>query len=165
MVREFRESRDRHLIVLLDAWVPEHASQTERTRVEFAISLAATIALDQSRNGRGSDVYFAMGGTQFREWGGATDVREQDELLDMLAMLRPSSQTPLDRLLLSAHREQTPHSRTILVTPYAERANKVDWDVVASETSRLGPMWSEPPQTLVADPAEIGEIFTLESML
>lgn len=165
MVREFRESRDRNLIVLLDAWLPVKADFQQRRRVEFAISLAATIALDQFHNGRSSEVYVAVSGQRFRQWGGSTDSRDRDQLLDLLAMLQPSPQAEISQLLQAAHREQTPHSRTILVTPFAQRAVDVNWTDIEKEGGRLGPMWSDPPQTVVADPAEIGEVFSLETSL
>lgn len=163
MVREFRESRDRHLIVLLDAWVPEPPTAAERERVEYAISLAATIALDQMLNGRGSDVFFAMSGSLFRSWGGAGGTGERNDLLDMLAVLQPSSRADLGRLLHAAMQEQTPHTRTLLITGDRRRSRLVDWNAVESPAARLGPAWSEPPQVVIADPAEIGELFSLTS--
>jgi uncharacterized protein (DUF58 family) len=163
MVREFRESRDRHLMVLLDAWIPERATHADVERTEYAISLATTIALDQMLNGRGNDVFFAMSGGQFHTWGGAGGSGDRNLLLDMLAVLRPAPSADLGRLLQTALQEQTPHSRTILVTSEHPRARCVDWTSVASPAGRLGPVWSEPPHIVVADPAEIGHLFTLES--
>lgn len=163
MVREFRESRDRHLNLLLDAWVPPRATAEQHRRVEYAISLAATIALDYLRNGRGDDLFVAMIGRAFREWGGSTPLRERDELLDQLALLQPAPSKTLEPLLQAAHREQTPHTRTVLVTPDRQRAQSADWGTVAAEGSPFGRAWSDPPLTLVADPAELGDLFMLDS--
>jgi uncharacterized protein (DUF58 family) len=163
MVREFRESRDRHLILLLDAWVPPRPTTADLQRVEFTISLAATIALDQILHGRSSDVFFAMSGSLFRSWGGAGGTGDRNDLLDMLAVLQPSPRADIGRLLQAALAEQTPHSRTMLVTVDRDRSRAVDWSAVESPAARLGPAWSEPPQVVIADPAEIGQVFTLES--
>jgi len=164
MVREFRESRDRHLIILLDAWLPEHATGEQIRRIEYTISLAATIAHDHLRNGRGDDLFVAMCGRSFRQWGGSTNLREQDELLDQLALLMPAPSASLEQLVRAAHREQTPHSRTVLVTPTRQRADSIDWSGVAVEGAPLSRAWSDPPLTLVADPAEVGDLFMLDSM-
>lgn len=163
MVREFRESRDRRLIVLLDAWLPVRPTAQQRTRMEYAISLAATIGLDQMRSGHNSDVYFAINSMSFWEWGGSTKQRDREPLLDALALLQPSPAASLNRLLSAAHREQTPHSRTILVTPFAERASAVDWSAVAGPAPGFGSAWSDPPQIVVADPAEVGQFFSLDA--
>jgi uncharacterized protein (DUF58 family) len=162
MVREFRESRDRHLIVLLDAWVPERPTAADLQRVEYAISLAATIALDQMLHGGGSGVFFAMSGSLFRSWGGGGGTGDRNDLLDMLAVLQPSPRADIPRLLQAALTEQSPHSRTILVTGDRHRSRAVDWSAAASPTARLGPAVGEPPQVVIADPAEVGEVFTLD---
>lgn len=164
MVREFRESRDRHLIVLLDAWVPRRPTAADLQRVEYTISLAATIALDQMLHGRGSGVFFAMSGSMFRSWGGGSGTGDRNDLLDMLAVLQPAPHADIARLLQAAQAEQTPHSRTILVTGDRHRARNVDWSAAASPAARIGPASGEPPQVVIADPAEIGQVFTLESL-
>lgn len=165
MVREFRESRDRQLIVLLDGWLPEHPTRAQRARVEYTISFAATIALEQTLHGRGGDVFLAISGATFQRWGGSTNIRDRDQLLDMLAMFQPSPQASLSKLLQSALEEQTPHSRTVLVTSDHQRARQVDWSSAGTSAAHLGPTWGDPPQVVVADPAEIGNVFFLESQL
>jgi uncharacterized protein (DUF58 family) len=165
MVREFRESRDRDLIVLLDAWQPENATPEAVARVEYAISFAATVLFTQMQRGRGGDLFLAAAGAGFREWGGSVDPVDRDRLLDLLALLQASSKANLDALVQSARREQSPQSRTLLITPTAQRAAQVDWDVAVPESRQngaRGPTWSEPPQTLVADPAVLGDVFSLE---
>jgi uncharacterized protein (DUF58 family) len=163
MVREFRESRDRHLIVLLDAWVPSRPAAADLQRVEYTISLATTIALDQMLHGGGGGVYFAMSGSLFRSWGGGGGTGDRNDLLDMLAVLQPSPQADIARLLQAALAEQTPHSRTILVTGDRRRGQGVDWNAAGSGGARLGPASGEPPQVVIADPAQIAQVFALES--
>lgn len=161
MVREYRESRDRHLIVLLDAWLPDRPTFQQRARLEYAISLAATMTLDHSRNGRGSDVFFAVHGTTLREWGGSTRTKDIDLLLDLLALVQPSNAADPTLLVQTARRERTPHTRTILVTPFAERIETEAWAAMDADIA-LSSSWSDPPQVIVADPNELGEIFSLE---
>src|SRR5690606_29676660 len=163
MVREFRESRDRHLIVLLDAWIPERTGASDLERVEYAISLATTIALTQMLSGRGSDVFFAMSGSELRSWGGSKGDGERNNLLDSLALLQPSPRANVSRLLQAALQEQTPHSRTILVTPDHDRARALNLPSLESSGGRAAPAWSDLPQVVTADPAAIGQLFTLDS--
>lgn len=120
MVREFRESRDRQLMVLLDAWRPPRAMADELERSELAISLAATICVHHLRSSRDSHLHFAALGEPFVQWdssgGGA------DSLLDALALLTPSSSAAVARLKSAANPRRGNRSRTLLITTRAANA-------------------------------------------
>jgi uncharacterized protein (DUF58 family) len=114
MVREFRESRDRQLMVLLDAWRPLRATPDEVERSELAISLAATICVHHLRSSRDSHLYFSALGEPFVQWdssGGATD-----SLLDAMALMTPSSTAPVGRLKSAAQSRRGSRARTLLIT-------------------------------------------------
>ncbi|MBX3439689.1 MAG: DUF58 domain-containing protein [Planctomycetaceae bacterium] len=161
MVREFRESRDRHLILLLDMHLPPQPTEAQRQRLEFALSLAATIYHDQLQSSRGTDVHFAANSAPFQEWSGTSRIGRRDEFLDLLALLNPGRSAEMKSLFDVALREQTPHSRIVLITPEASRAEQ--WDVAQSLPRSNGDqaVAIEPPQLIVADPKQLAGIFSL----
>jgi uncharacterized protein (DUF58 family) len=161
MVREFRESRDRHLILLLDLFLPKSASEAQRERLEYAISLAATMCNEQMLSGRDTAIHFAANGTPFQEWGGSFDYGGRDELFDLLALLRPNSRANMEVLLEVALREQTSRSRTVLVTPMAARAEQWDAAIARHQQSETNHVAIEPPQLVVADPQQLASVFSL----
>lgn len=118
MVREFRESRDRRLIVLLDAWRPVRPTDAEIERSEQAISLAATICVHHLRNSRDSHLYLAAHGEPFVEWdssGGGLD-----SLLDRLALLTPSASGDLSALQSAVAAHGGNRARMLLVSTRPE---------------------------------------------
>jgi uncharacterized protein (DUF58 family) len=114
MVREFRESRDRHLVVLLDAWLPERGAADDRERTELAISLAATVCVHHLRSSRESQVFFSAAAAVPVHWdsGGG----EVETLLDELALLRPWSGTDLSPLMGALPAARGLRARTLLIS-------------------------------------------------
>ncbi|MGD9856472.1 MAG: DUF58 domain-containing protein [Planctomycetaceae bacterium] len=161
MVREFRESRDRHLILLLDLFLPPSPTEMQRQRFEFAISLAATMFHEQMLNSRGTDICFAANGAAVQEWSGSAQHGGREQFLDLLALLRPSSHAEMEALLRVALREQTPHSRTVLIT--SVRSRVAQWDLAQANLRQKGGQFTmaEPPQLITADPEELAGIFSL----
>ncbi|MCA9070310.1 MAG: DUF58 domain-containing protein, partial [Planctomycetaceae bacterium] len=70
MVREFHQSRNQSLIVLLDLWLPETPHGEAEDRVELAISFAATICHNQMRQSRDANLYVVSAGDRLTEWSG-----------------------------------------------------------------------------------------------
>ncbi len=163
MVREYRESRDRELILLLDLSLPVNASTVQRQRLEYAISFAATICHDQLLSGEDVSLSFAANAPPLQYWKGTAENGGRDKLLDLLALLEPNPRADLAALREFAHREQTPHSRTVLVTTVAGREKAIDWSQsdVIDKTNRG---WVEPPQVILADPQELATLFSLEHL-
>lgn len=161
MVREFRESRDRHLILLLDLYLPASPTELQRQNLEFAISLAATMFHEQLASSRGTDVYFAANGPNIQEWQGSSQHGGREQFLDLMALLRPSSQARMEALVEAARREQTPHSRTVLITSLHSRA--AQWDAALAHRQAGGDPYLtvEPPQLIVADPEELASVFSM----
>jgi uncharacterized protein (DUF58 family) len=101
MVREYRESRDRSLVVLLDAWLPASGTEDDRRRVELGISFAATACLDQLKRSREGGVTLIVSSAILASWTTAGN-RRTEPLLDLLAVLEPASKASLERLLSDA---------------------------------------------------------------
>jgi len=120
MVREFRESRDRQLMVLLDAWLPQRATGDDQERSELAISLAATICVHHLRSSRDSHLFFAALGDPFVQWDSSAGTT--DSLLDALALLTPSSTAEVGRLKSAANLRRGNRTRTLLISTRASEA-------------------------------------------
>jgi uncharacterized protein (DUF58 family) len=161
MVREFRESRDRHLVVLLDCWLPANPVADELRRFEFAVSLAATMCVEQLQSSRSSGAMLATNGLPARSWSSSSAREGWDDLLDLLADLRGRGDATLGPLLWEGRQHQTSFSRTVLITPFAARAQLAARAVPRDEESQ-GKWRSEPPQIVVADPVSLAPVFTLE---
>jgi uncharacterized protein (DUF58 family) len=116
MVREFQQSRDQDLVVLLDAWLPARPAVDDRLAVERAISLAASVAADQCQRGRDAFPYFVARGKELLEWGGAAGSHRLEALLDGLATLEPTAEVDLGPLLHKCVEQLTTRHRLLLVT-------------------------------------------------
>ena len=116
MVREFRQSRDQNLALLLDAWLPLHPAPADHAAVELAISLAATITADLARQGREAVPYFAALGSQLLEWGGASGSHRLETLLEGLALLQPATTAEASPLLEHCAPHVTGRHSILLVT-------------------------------------------------
>lgn len=155
MVREFRESRDRQLMVLLDAWRPPRADEGELERSELAVSLAATICLHHLRSSRDSHLYFAALGEPFVEWdssGGATD-----SLLEALALMTPTSVPEMSRLKSAALLHRGGRARTLLITTRgAEAVRALSRPTEAGAKDTNG--WLDSVQVVEVSPERIAEL-------
>jgi len=116
MVREFRQNRDQDVVILLDAWQPAAPSEADRIAAERAISLAASVAVDQCRQGRESIPFVAAGGAEQFTWGGTTGSHRIETLLDGLALLQPAPDVDLPRLLEACNAHLTSRRRLLLAT-------------------------------------------------
>ncbi|MFV0442534.1 MAG: DUF58 domain-containing protein [Planctomycetaceae bacterium] len=116
MVREFQQSRDQDLVILLDAWLPAKPLSADLLAVERAISLAASVAADQCQRGRDAFPYFAAAGKAEMEWGGASGSHRLDTLLDALATLEPAATSNLPSLLNQGNDHLTPRHKLLLVS-------------------------------------------------
>ena len=136
MVREYRESRDRSLVVLLDAWLPAVGTEDDRRRVEIGISFAATACLDQLKRSREGGVTLIVTSGILASWTTSGN-RRTEPLLDLLALLEPSPKASVERLLReSAARRSPVGTRTILITPRPREAQAILEKLLAENSSR-----------------------------
>ena len=115
-VREFRQSRDRGLIVLADFWQPERPSEEEIDRVELAASFVATICVNHLRETRGVDQVLLTTGLDSHELRMHSGGAALDAVLDLLAEVQagpaPDVASQLKRLRACAG----PTNRIVIVT-------------------------------------------------
>lgn len=154
-VREFRESRDRHLAVLLDPWLPPRPTDEQRDRSELAISFAATVCLHHLRNSRDAHLSLAALGAPVLNWDSSAGSLES--LLDALAQLLPTSHAEFAELRQQAAALHGGHARTLLVSTRPDAARQ--WlrrNIDPSETN--GNIRTESAQVVAADPEQLAAI-------
>jgi uncharacterized protein (DUF58 family) len=166
MVREFQESRDRDLIVLLDAWQPARPGDDDVDRVELAISFAATVCVDHLRSSRESGLFCAMAATEHAhlgagrhaciEWHSSSAGGGVESLLDELALLRPYTRDDLVSLLHAGRTHSRSRGRTLLISTRPDHAAQAVFESArATGDSLLG---SEAVQIIAADEAVLAAI-------
>ncbi len=155
MIREFRESRDRALTVLVDAWAPARPSGDDRERVECAISFAATICVHHLHNSRESHLTVSAAGDPGIDWS-STQGRLEG-LLDQFALYAPTSNDDLEALLASLNGRLSARSRLLLVSTRPTEAGQrlAEQSGNGAADSRRT---SESIQVLAADPEKVGSL-------
>ncbi len=99
MVKEFEQQHDQDLAILLDPWLPRTKATPEgREAVEQAIRFAATLCLDTCRHQTRRLLLGWTGPTPGVRHGPAS-VKLLHELLEALAMLRPTPERQIATLL------------------------------------------------------------------
>jgi len=122
MIREYQESRDSELIVLLDAFLPASPTSDDRECLELAISLATSICVDQMRRSNESAPIFAVAARERFQWGGAQSGQTLDPLLDALAVLEADADADITATLESIVPLVTPKHQVMIVSPRGTRA-------------------------------------------
>lgn len=117
VVREFRESRDRPLAILVDLCSTDGH---EDDRVELALDLAATIAVEHSRNSQRAGVYCGVGASDITEWSSSSRA-DLGGLLDHLAVVTPfslasGSTDPTEKLLANWSERGRRDERVVWIT-------------------------------------------------
>lgn len=98
MVKEFEQQNEQDLAVLLDPWLPRTRAQSEqREAVEEAIRFAATLCLEVCRQS-GRKLTLGWTGPTYGVRQGSASVKFLHEILQELAVLRPSSEGSLHKL-------------------------------------------------------------------
>jgi len=116
MVRQYHQSRDQDMAVLLDLWLPSNPQNSDLDRVERAISFAATVCLDQLRESRESLVQLHVAGQEVLFWAGHTGPASVESCLETCALLQPGTQPNLEALFQAWSEYRTHGMRTILIT-------------------------------------------------
>lgn len=151
MVCDYQESRDRDLVVIVDAWVPERPERQDHDRVELALRFAATIVMDQLHSYRGSSLRARIVGKQIFEWSGGGGEHHTDELLDGFALAESSSRSMPGDLIAGLELEDLGQRRTIIITPRPQTWH--DDPTIAAE------MRGRDAQIFGAIPDELSSIF------
>ena len=121
MVREYHQSRERDLVVLLDLWVPEKPTDDDRQRVELAVSFAATVCIEHMRDSREAIVTLSAAGKSAQRWRGQAGAAAFDSLLEVLALLQPGPSLNAGELQDRAGLSTAGGVRTLLITTHEHR--------------------------------------------
>ena len=99
MVKEFEQQQDQDLALLIDPWLPRtKVTAEQREALEAAVSFAATVCLETCRS-QGRRLILGWTGTPPQVRQGPASVRLLHELLEDLAVLRPTAEGQLSALL------------------------------------------------------------------
>ncbi len=124
MVRQYRDSRDRSLLILLDAWLPANSGTRELDDFEHALSFAATVCVDATRNSRESRTTLAVLGMSLVVWRGGGGGERIESLLDTLADLQPHRQLEIASLWEATLADRSSQPRILLLTRRPEEAQR-----------------------------------------
>ena len=113
MVREYHQSRDQELVLLVELWQPPHPTSSDVDRVELAISFAATVAYDQLRQSRNARLKVVVCGAhvfQFDQSSGC------EILLDHLASASAAAAADIRPLIEEAAELRSASTRLVIVS-------------------------------------------------
>jgi uncharacterized protein (DUF58 family) len=134
MVREFRDERDSPVVLLLDAWRSPYETNGTNDDFELALSLSATVCVQQLRSARDAPVAFAATGSQSVQWNSGFQGDSMESLLDSLAVLETSPSANWKELIAFAARSGERRQTTLLLTTRS--------DVVREELPKLRRAWN-----------------------
>lgn len=115
MVREYHETRDRDLIVLLDLQGTKGKEEFD-AQVERAVSFAATLMVDHCRRNRGAGLAVGLAGKSTFFWRGSSGPNAIPHLLDELASLESGVEPGICSVARKLQDLQWSKSYRILVT-------------------------------------------------
>ena len=155
MVREFSESRDRHVAVLLDPWLPLRATDDERERSEMAFSFAATVCVHHLRNSRDAHLSLSAFRAPVLAWDSSAGSLES--LLDGLARLLASPRAEFGELRQQVPAGRGAQARTLLISTRPDAA--LQWLHRDHDAARgNGNGVSESAHVIPADPEQLAGI-------
>lgn len=153
MVRQYRDNRDRSLLILFDAWLPPHASPRDLDDFEHGLSFAATVCVEATRHSRESRTTLAVLGTSLIVWRGGGGGERIEALLDTLAELRPDHTSAMATLFEATQGDRSNQPRILLLTRRPEDAQREIHRLSAQDHS-LGAV-----QILVIGSPELRQVF------
>lgn len=152
MVREFQESRDEALRIVVDLWQPRRAHAEDLLRVELAISLAATICTEHCHANRHSDLSLIICGAGCERWEGAATDAALPLLLEPLALAEAGDYRGLPAVLDELGDHPGYRVRDLIITSRPQRLRNAaipDKDLFDHPSAR---QW----QVVRTQPAEAG---------
>jgi uncharacterized protein (DUF58 family) len=156
MVKEHEQHRDAEVIVLLDLF---SSGDFPESLQERAISLAATICVEQTRRTSSGRYRLMIAGKKLQNVECSGSSRFCDEVLKELALCESSAKAQLAPMLLAVCQSPpSPNSRFVLITPRPETARLLA-DSVAQENLSHEQLFTGRLMILTADEP------TLESVL
>lgn len=113
MVREYQQTRDRDLILLVELWQPAQPATSDLDRVELAVSFAASVLYENQRQSREARLRILIVGADTIAW----DHQSSMELaLDQLALAAASPGADVRRTLEETMQRISSSSRVVVVS-------------------------------------------------
>uniref|UniRef100_A0A7C2NWS3 DUF58 domain-containing protein n=1 Tax=Schlesneria paludicola TaxID=360056 RepID=A0A7C2NWS3_9PLAN len=119
IVREYQQNREHNLLLLIDLELPAERLAGERTRVEQALSVAATLCTEHRRECRGSALTVIAVGRETWRWEATVSSAGLESLFDRLAVLEPAATKKFSAAWTEAAGHPRPSTRTIIVSTRA----------------------------------------------
>ncbi len=140
MVREYRQSRDRHTVLLLDLWEPKNKTEQDIQNVELAISFAATICIEQmKRGGRNAKVRVSSAGETVSHWHGEATPGNMEPLLCNLAEVQSNTAPNISELVEVAAKSRSANTQIVLITTHPlKKEENNEPDIVALMQESVG---------------------------
>ncbi|MEX0703097.1 MAG: DUF58 domain-containing protein [Planctomycetales bacterium] len=159
MVREFHESREPDLVLLLDLWLPRRPSDEDLDRVELAVSFAATVCVEQLRRSYDAVLEVRIAGREFSRWSGRQGTAAVESMLKTLALSEAAAAADVGRLIDEATAIRAQAVRTLLVTtrPPGDDAHAPVRDAIEKRGGR-----GSPPRVIVAAAESLDGLFRWE---
>lgn len=145
MVREFQQTRDRDLVLLVELWQPAHSSAADLDRVELAISFAATVLHENFRQSRETRLRMIVVGETTFAWNHLSSL---ETAFDQLAVASASMDANVRPVLDETMQQISSSSRVVVVsarprdelrTRMREVVEPVELLCLSAETRDLSP--------------------------
>ncbi|MDB5391978.1 MAG: hypothetical protein JWM11_7624 [Planctomycetaceae bacterium] len=137
MVREHHQMRDTDLAVVIDLWLPNQPTGWQTESVELALSFAATLCLEHSRQSRESTLFIGIAGVEDRQWTGAANPQTMPLICDQLALSEGSHSSALVKLAEACYQIRAPNVHRILITTRPDLTNH-HVSAVSADAARRG---------------------------
>jgi uncharacterized protein (DUF58 family) len=133
MVREYHQSRDLNLLVMVDLWLPARPEAQDRERFELALCVAATMCVAHMKESRDSSLHVALAGKRLERWNGESRMSNADPLMDLFAIAEGTQNPEVAAMLQQSSSKRLRGTRTLLITTRAPgSASRRDLDRVVS---------------------------------
>ncbi len=156
MVKEHQQHREAELTVLLDFFAtPEFTEPLQ----ELAVSLAATLCVEQTRHTSSATYRLAVAGRELQSLEVTGAGRFRDAALKALAVCQVSPKAGLAAMLLAVcHGPISAGSRFVLITPRPEAATLLS-EAIARDTMKSEVQLTSRLMILKCDQATLSEVF------
>jgi uncharacterized protein (DUF58 family) len=162
MVREFQQNRQSDLFVVLDLCFARAAENPER---EMAISLAATICVEQAKSASGGNYTLVIAGAEQSVLSSHHAGLFREAALDSLAVCKESKNADLHKAIASVVDSGiTANCRGVIITPRPDFAQLVIPDVVGDRMSEAATL---PSRTTIVEATlpSMQKVFSMEDDL
>jgi uncharacterized protein (DUF58 family) len=160
ILREYEQNREQHLTLILDLWQPENAvTADDRERLEWALSLAATVCLEQRRLARDSRLNVFGGGQQSLVWEGRATAASLETILDLLAVAQAGRAEEMPQLFEQAWHASSLTTRFVVIS--TRTAGRDEWQADAVQLLPAGA--AARIQWVYVEPADMNQWVLLEN--